>query len=1421
MPLDSLSFSGIDSLIANKYKSVEQLKAEKAAKLQNKLDTLGVTGTVLDQYDTDTYNVQLPDGTTQVVRAAGIDSPDSYFADNTAAQKKKLQQKYALNQITGIPVDQIQDSDLTAWKENVDAQSANQGFSAGSEITYIPTGTASKLKGDTRLIADIYNKNNQNLGDIFDTPETNAAYSAPWNRAERRATANQEILARNKLTAEFGENYKSGWDADGNAITVQQNDGWFTKGDVDGLTAAQVDYGTRQEKSNKNNWGTPDSLLNVGAGALAMLQDELLITPAYAIAAVLTGSTNLSTSLQARTNDWNSAPVNSLKPEITEADVKMFGEYNDRIKEYRNNPDTEVSPELVEFGNSEKMQILLGLDGEVQQNRRVYDASVNVGKDLRKQIYASNLDTHIKKNYDRIYNKDGVLAAGVWLMTNHPSHPVDKIVESLPIMYAALSGVGVVDMYSSRYMKAIEERRQETGEELTNKELNIARTSIAIAVAAERMGAEVLFNKVPGSDKLVTSLLLNYPKLSKALLPLARLGIVAGIEGGSEIITEVGEQYAVKQDFDKIEGSDLGYAGTIGAFGGASIKAPGEVVGVFKSNNKKLQQQADKISTKLDVPDTIPLTDEERADIGNKLNKLNIKLGELRKESDGTDDVQFMEDEEFRTDAGSIESADSYNSFIAKWTEKLGLTEEQVLNDYSFGELSGVQSTLNNINEDYDAIIKKNPEDTEFFEGKRKQAIVDLFAMHKESKDTVSKSQKQRSRLLNKQKELRAQLEAGKPNPGALSANAREKLTAQLDKLNERINTVVAPKEVTPQQEEVVPTINEVIAQADTVITTTTDESVSSMEKEEVFAAGKELTRVRKLLNESTAPEAEEKLKELAVAKTAISKRLNVLITNAESKTEESKDTILYSLNSIGNDSTKQNQIITDLLAQSDDVVTPAEKEVLNARKTVLQIGEELKTLNEVHKEVITGGGNKNSFDEHAATADTEKGFNDLETFVIRTTEKAQAFKQALNTALETGTSQYINKNFEISSEAPINVGTGWRVDPVGVNPLVEILQKEAEYGEKTLQLVLDTVALSSNRETSDVAKQNSVIQSILDDLDSVKDSTGTVEDIVNTKEERPTTNVEAKQRTADVINALNTPDTTQTTPEVGEATQTQSVEAETVTKETPPVKESKPKATQTKTKSSETVEPFQLKNILEANDYLRSIRELQDAEYQIGVKKADQKEIIDNLNNATTAEDIKDYTELYDDSVVEMEGALESVAALGGNIYDKAGYVLDAVMNSSDQSIVSLSKKEKDNIKRWTKSRYGIDAQDKATRKQILERLKQTKAVETTKTEAKEEVVVEPIKQEIEPDTVEIVALKKQIKQLEAEVGKLETTLEGESTPELTALETPLKTKAGFKKRFTNRGLFKNGRIVSFEEFSKLDENTIIAAAKTLKVCD
>ena len=269
--LDALSFRGLDELVTNKYKSVEQLKAEKEAKLQNKLDTLGVTGVVVEQYATDTYKVQLSDGTTQEVRSANIDSPDGYFADNPAAQKKKLQQKYALNQITGTPVDQIQDSDLTAWKENVDAQSANQGFSAGSEITYIPTGTKSKLEGDDRLIADIYNKSNQNLGDLFDTPLTNAAYDAPWNAEKRRAEANRDILARNKRKAEFGESYKSGWDADGNAITVQQNDGWFTKGDVDGLTAAQVDYATRHEKSNKNNWRTPGSPANAAAGAFIML----------------------------------------------------------------------------------------------------------------------------------------------------------------------------------------------------------------------------------------------------------------------------------------------------------------------------------------------------------------------------------------------------------------------------------------------------------------------------------------------------------------------------------------------------------------------------------------------------------------------------------------------------------------------------------------------------------------------------------------------------------------------------------------------------------------------------------------------------------------------------------------------------------------------------------------------------------------------------------------------------------------------------------------------------------------------------------------------------------------------------------------------------------------------------------------------
>jgi hypothetical protein len=80
--------------------------------------------------------------------------------------------------------------------------------------------------------------------------------------------------------------------------------------------------------------------------------------------------------------------------------------------------------------------------------------------------------------------------------------------------------------------------------------------------------------------------------------------------------------------------------------------------------------------------------------------------------------------------------------------------------------------------------------------------------------------------------------------------------------------------------------------------------------------------------------------------------------------------------------------------------------------------------------------------------------------------------------------------------------------------------------------------------------------------------------------------------------------------------------------------------------------------------------------------------------------------------------------------------------------------------------------------------------------------------------------------KKEEAEKASTETTSPevteptDESSVDIDILDTPLKTKAGFRKRFASHGLIKNGRIIPFSEFTELDSDIIIAAAKSLKVC-
>jgi hypothetical protein len=421
------------------------------------------------------------------------------------------------------------------------------------------------------------------------------------------------------------------------------------------------------------------------------------------------------------------------------------------------------------------------------------------------------------------------------------------------------------------------------------------------------------------------------------------------------------------------------------------------------------------------------------------------------------------------------------------------------------------------------------------------------------------------------------------------------------------------------------------------------------------------------------------------------------ILGDSASDLETSKDTILYSLNSIGEDSKEQNKVIKTLLGKSDEEVSPEEKAVLKQRQETLKIANELKTLQDVNKEITVGSGKeKKSFDEHLAQANTEQGMNGLEYFARKMSDKAKVFLGAQQTALETGKTQYINKkNLTTTDKAPVDSKTHWAIFPTSNNPLVDILQKEAEYGQRALNLAKSTVELESNKTESTTSKRNQSIKDILQRSENVKTPKGDVNTLIKKKEAK-------KEQVNKVISDL-----------IGKTEETEQPD----------------KAEQAKpVKVAVALDPKTVKDVKAK------------AKQAVGNKTvADRNLMGDGFNLANTIEENlgKEYADIFRSEVLRLT-------------------------ESNARKWVQSKEKEQQNL-------FKKEEAEKAS-------------TETTSPE-----VTEPT---------------------------------DESSVDIDILDTPLVTKAGFRKRFASHGLIKNGRIIPFSEFTELDSDIIIAAAKSLKVC-
>jgi len=1048
MPLERGAFSGIDRLVADKYKSVDQLQEEKAQRLDEKLRMMGVKAQVVERVDPDTFRVQTPTGDVHTIRAGGgFDAPDSFWRNTPESQAKRKQQAFAYNQATGKPVDEITNEDLALWKHEVQLRSDEAGFNVGDDITYIPSEAPSKLEGDSRTIAEIYNKSNQQLSNLFDSPETNTAYTAPWNRDKRIAEVEQDDIFRRSMERLGLAQPQLGYDEAGNAVVVQQPDGFYTYGDAHGLTRSQIEQHMGTQKSHRDNWGDPGSLTNVAAGATAMFMDEVA-TPIVYAAFTFTeegSSFNLNLNLRARIATYNNN-VTKASRRISDEDLDRYLKIT-REGELDDAGVYQATAEDSEFFSSGKMGLIGKLEHQVLDNQIRYSKIQQASDEIRKEIHASNMDTEIKRGFDKIYEKEGPISAALWMVTEHPLHPLAKLTESLPVMLATFTGVGMGAIYSSRYMRAVTERRRAEGRELSDKEMNIAAAATVISVAAERMGAEVLFNKFPGLDKFAVHLATKHPFTSRILKPLLKIGGTAAVESVSEIITEGAEQYAAKQDMDQIAGSDLAYAGTIGAAGGGSIKVPSAAADLVRSREKELQREIDKLENKLATPDTLPVSETEYEQLATRIEEIDVKL-------------QRYPD---------------------------------------IGE-SGV-----------------------------------------------------RDRLQAERAELQDRIDNGKANPTALSKKHRERLEGHLDKLTTARGEVAPKVEKTPT-EEVKITPEGAIDRANVLL----NSEIGELNEEGIVAVARELIDIRQVLQQSNITDAQVKLAELGELTETIKNRITTLQQAPEYKAEQEKDEVLYSLDSLGNETEATNNIIASL--QKAGKLSNEETELLNKRTKLNEANQKYqKSIAEVNQEVVKGGGFKKSFAEYIQDIKNRPltGIANLANFVQRTEEKAKALYEAHQSAMSTGQSVFVKKDtLETTTSTASEIEGFWRIDPVPNNPLVNITQQEAEVGRRTLETAELIVESRDTKAPTEAAKRNSVIAQLNTELEdtAAKSPAGSVE----TAEVKKAETKQEKEATSTVMNQLlgkeSVPEsttskqdsTTETTTETTtEPEQTESVEGE------------------------------------------------------------------------------------------------------------------------------------------------------------------------------------------------------------------------------------------------------------------------------------
>lgn len=608
-------FTGLDSIILGKKATIAELAEQKRKAIEAK----SMYGTVVSKPDSDSMTIKDDYGVMHEIRSAFFDSPDRPEIGGAKIRRQKV--AYAAQ--FGLDIDQVTDQHIKDWGKHVSAATAKMGFNEGDRIQYAPTGEESNLAGDDRIISEIFNADNEQLSELTNTGALNTAVAAPWNQ--------ERLIEANRLRTAFRQandpGYVSGYDEEGNARTVQQVDGTFTYGERDHLRGNNLPSAMAVEKSHKDNWGKPGELANYVAKAVANTRD-LGKAAQRQIEAIGNGrSTNALTDIEGIT-DWNIDNAGLIYDEdvlINDAEEKM---YFDILKK-RAGPGGALTAEEQKFWNSPKRKILSDISKTVTANQKDQDAIDKSADAFRSRIFANGEDRANKAQFDKIMKKQGWLAAAANLITSNPVYVIAELATSLPTMAAAMTVPGMVAIYKQKQEDAYAQRRRENpGQKLTEYEINVTKAASVVAALLERVGAEIIFKKLPGIDKLGRELYKGSPLASRILTPFTSVLFGAAGEGGQEALTTVAEQAAsgagISKEFDTDE---IGFAAAVGVGGGGAIKSAGGAVDLLAGQTGNMNRQNMELDKQLLTPDLIGGTAEGKT-IANRIAEIDKILGE-------------------------------------------------------------------------------------------------------------------------------------------------------------------------------------------------------------------------------------------------------------------------------------------------------------------------------------------------------------------------------------------------------------------------------------------------------------------------------------------------------------------------------------------------------------------------------------------------------------------------------------------------------------------------------------------------------------------------------------------------------------------------------------------------------------------------